>query len=71
MGNLNGVICLQFFGKNSGNYFVTSKISKDSLFRYHSIAMETGNRSNGNPQLGIIVLMTTKVFQLKSKCLAV
>ena len=37
----------------------------------HIIAMETGKRNDGNPQLGNVVLMTTKVFQLKSKCLAI
>ena len=33
--------------------------------------METGKRNSGNPQLGNVVWMKTKVFQLKSKCLAV
>ena len=33
--------------------------------------METGEMNDGNPQLGNVVLMTTKVFQLKSKCLAI
>ena len=60
--NLNEIIGLQFFGKNSGNYFVTSKISEDSLYRYHAVAMETGKRNDGNHQLGNIVLTMTNIL---------
>ena len=43
-------ICRFFLVKIQEN--VTSKITKDSLYRYHSIAMKTGKKNNGNPQLG-------------------
>ena len=48
-----------------------SRAKHSRLCTDHTIAMETGKSNNWNPQLGNVVLMTTKVFQLKSKCLAV
>ena len=47
----------KFWGENSGNYFVTSKISEDSLYRCYNIAMETGKKNNRKH-----CLMTTKVL---------